>query len=91
MTTAVGINGFGRIGRNYLRLALERGQDVAAINDITDTATLAHLLMYDSTYGRLRRRSSMTTQLWSSTAAGSRSRRTATPPTWIGARSEPTS
>ncbi|URM94559.1 type I glyceraldehyde-3-phosphate dehydrogenase [Actinomadura madurae] len=55
MTTAVGINGFGRIGRNYLRLALERGQDVAAINDITDTATLAHLLMYDSTYGRLDR------------------------------------
>ncbi|MFG2006814.1 type I glyceraldehyde-3-phosphate dehydrogenase [Spirillospora sp. NPDC048911] len=53
MTSAVGINGFGRIGRNYLRLALERGQHVAAINDITDTATLAHLLMYDSTYGRL--------------------------------------
>ncbi|MEU8801092.1 type I glyceraldehyde-3-phosphate dehydrogenase [Spirillospora sp. NPDC048819] len=55
MTIPVGINGFGRIGRNYLRLALDRGQEVAAINDITDTATLAHLLMYDSTYGRLRR------------------------------------
>ncbi|TYK51452.1 type I glyceraldehyde-3-phosphate dehydrogenase [Actinomadura decatromicini] len=55
MTTPIGINGFGRIGRNYLRLALERGQEVAAINDITDTATLAHLLMYDSTYGRLGR------------------------------------
>jgi glyceraldehyde 3-phosphate dehydrogenase len=55
MTTPVGINGFGRIGRNYLRLALERGQEVAAINDVTDTATLAHLLMYDSTYGRLGR------------------------------------
>ncbi|WP_067461225.1 type I glyceraldehyde-3-phosphate dehydrogenase [Actinomadura macra] len=55
MTTPVGINGFGRIGRNYLRLALERGQEVAAVNDITGTATLAHLLMYDSTYGRLGR------------------------------------
>ncbi|CNE42492.1 glyceraldehyde 3-phosphate dehydrogenase Gap [Mycobacterium tuberculosis] len=55
MTTTVGINGFGRIGRNYLRLALERGHEVAAVNDVTDTATLAHLLMYDSTYGRLGR------------------------------------
>ncbi|MBT2212699.1 type I glyceraldehyde-3-phosphate dehydrogenase [Actinomadura sp. NEAU-AAG7] len=55
MAPAVGINGFGRIGRNYLRLALERGQEIAAINDIADTATLAHLLMYDSTYGRLGR------------------------------------
>ncbi|MFI0411714.1 type I glyceraldehyde-3-phosphate dehydrogenase [Actinomadura sp. 3N508] len=55
MTTPIGINGFGRIGRNYLRLALERGQEIAAINDITDTATLAHLLRYDSTYGRLGR------------------------------------
>ena len=55
MTATVGINGFGRIGRNYLRLAMDRGQQVTAINDITDTATLAHLLMYDSTYGRLGR------------------------------------
>ncbi|WP_396451958.1 type I glyceraldehyde-3-phosphate dehydrogenase [Actinomadura sp.] len=55
MTAPVGINGFGRIGRNYLRLALERGQEIAAVNDVADPATLAHLLMYDSTYGRLGR------------------------------------
>ena len=56
MTVRVGINGFGRIGRNFLRGALERGTDVievVAINDITDTATLANLLQYDSTYGLL--------------------------------------
>ncbi|WBB61945.1 type I glyceraldehyde-3-phosphate dehydrogenase [Streptomyces sp. WMMC500] len=59
MTVRVGINGFGRIGRNYLRSALGRdGRDttaveVVAVNDITSTATLAHLLQYDSTYGRL--------------------------------------
>jgi len=59
MTVRVGINGFGRIGRNFLRGALERGTDVievVAINDITDTATLANLLQYDSTYGPLRER-----------------------------------
>lgn len=53
--TRIGINGFGRIGRNYLRAVLpaERGFDVVAVNDLTDTATLAHLLKYDSTSGRL--------------------------------------
>jgi len=56
MAPPIGINGFGRIGRNYLRFALEHGHEVVAINDITDTATLAHLLLYDSTYGRLDRR-----------------------------------
>ncbi|WP_030542479.1 type I glyceraldehyde-3-phosphate dehydrogenase [Streptomyces albus] len=60
MTVRVGINGFGRIGRNYLRSALGRTDDttpveVVAINDIAPTATLAHLLEYDSTYGRLGR------------------------------------
>lgn len=53
MTIRIGINGFGRIGRNYLRCALDRGHEVVAINDITDTRTLAHLLKYDSTYGPL--------------------------------------
>jgi len=46
------INGFGRIGRNVFKIAMERkGIDVVAINDITDTKTLAHLLKYDTAYG----------------------------------------
>jgi glyceraldehyde 3-phosphate dehydrogenase len=54
MATRVGINGFGRVGRGFLRRALERGDlDVVAINDVTDARTLAHLLEFDSTYGRL--------------------------------------
>jgi glyceraldehyde 3-phosphate dehydrogenase len=54
MSVKVGINGFGRIGRNFFRAAFERGIDleIVAVNDITDTATLAHLLAYDSTFGR---------------------------------------
>src|ERR1700719_3611998 len=57
MTTRVGINGFGRIGRSFTRLALERTDlEVVAVNDITDARTLAHLLEFDSTYGRLGRR-----------------------------------
>jgi glyceraldehyde 3-phosphate dehydrogenase len=50
----VGINGFGRIGRNLFRAAYEGGAelDIVAVNDITDAATLAHLLKYDSMYGR---------------------------------------
>jgi glyceraldehyde 3-phosphate dehydrogenase len=56
MTTRVGINGFGRIGRAFTRLALDRaGLEVVAVNDITDARTLAHLLEFDSTYGRLGR------------------------------------
>ncbi len=56
MTTRVGINGFGRIGRAFTRLALERADlEVVAVNDITDARTLAHLLAFDSTYGRLGR------------------------------------
>jgi glyceraldehyde 3-phosphate dehydrogenase len=56
MTTRVGINGFGRIGRTFTRLALERTDlEVVAVNDITDATTLAHLLAFDSTYGRLGR------------------------------------
>ncbi len=54
MTVRVGINGFGRIGRTFVRRALERGDiDVVAVNDITDARTLAHLLDFDSTYGRM--------------------------------------
>jgi glyceraldehyde 3-phosphate dehydrogenase len=55
MTVKVGINGFGRIGRNFFRAARKQGADVdfVAVNDITDSATLAHLLKYDSVHGRL--------------------------------------
>lgn len=54
MPVRVGINGFGRIGRNVFRAAHEQGADLewVAVNDLTDAATLAHLLKYDSTYGR---------------------------------------
>jgi glyceraldehyde 3-phosphate dehydrogenase len=56
MTTKIGINGFGRIGRDYLRFVLDAPDlDVVAINDVTDSATLARLLRYDSTFGPLRR------------------------------------
>ena len=48
----VGINGFGRIGRQIFRIFHERGIEVALVNDITDNETLAHLLKYDSNYGR---------------------------------------
>ena len=53
MATKIGINGFGRIGRNVFRI-LEKDSDfdVAAINDLTDAETLAHLLKYDSVHGR---------------------------------------
>jgi glyceraldehyde 3-phosphate dehydrogenase len=55
VTTKVGINGFGRIGRNFLRAAMEMGADIeiVGVNDLTDNATLAHLLKYDSILGRL--------------------------------------
>jgi len=55
MTTRVGINGFGRIGRQSMKAILERypgDLEVVAVNDLTDTKTNAHLLKYDSTYGR---------------------------------------
>src|SRR5258706_9349599 len=51
----VGINGFGRIGRNVLRTALESNElDFVAVNDLTDPKTLAHLLKYDSILGNLK-------------------------------------
>jgi glyceraldehyde 3-phosphate dehydrogenase len=55
VTVRVGINGFGRIGRNFFRAALASGADLELVgaNDLTDNATLAHLLKYDSILGRL--------------------------------------
>ena len=54
MTVRVGINGFGRIGRNFFRAAKQQGADIdfVGVNDLTDAATLAHLLKYDSILGR---------------------------------------
>ncbi|WP_182354857.1 type I glyceraldehyde-3-phosphate dehydrogenase [Flaviflexus huanghaiensis] len=56
MTIRVGINGFGRIGRNFTRAVLETGADIeiVAVNDLTDNDTLAHLLKYDSILGVLK-------------------------------------
>jgi glyceraldehyde 3-phosphate dehydrogenase len=55
MTVRVGINGFGRIGRNFLRAIVDTGADieVVGVNDLTSAETLAHLLRYDSTQGRM--------------------------------------
>ncbi|HEV7742426.1 MAG TPA: type I glyceraldehyde-3-phosphate dehydrogenase [Pseudolysinimonas sp.] len=55
MPVKIGINGFGRIGRNFFRAALAKGSDleIVAVNDLTDNKTLAHLLKYDSINGRL--------------------------------------
>ena len=55
MAIRVGINGFGRIGRNFFRAQLERKADIeiVAANDLGDEATMAHLLKYDSTLGPL--------------------------------------
>ncbi|HEY7515055.1 MAG TPA: glyceraldehyde 3-phosphate dehydrogenase NAD-binding domain-containing protein, partial [Vicinamibacteria bacterium] len=54
MAIRVGINGFGRIGRNILRAALhDKELEFVAVNDITDSKTLAHLLKYDSILGNL--------------------------------------
>ncbi len=55
MAVRVGINGFGRIGRNIYRACLdETGFEIVAVNDITDAETLAHLLKHDSIHGTLR-------------------------------------
>jgi glyceraldehyde 3-phosphate dehydrogenase len=57
MSIKVGINGFGRIGRNIFRAALAAGNrelEFVAVNDITDAKTLAHLLKYDSVHGTLK-------------------------------------
>src|SRR5262245_55540393 len=55
MAIKVGINGFGRIGRNIFRASMgDAGIDIVAVNDITDPKTLAHLLKYDSVLGNLK-------------------------------------
>ena len=58
LTKKVGINGFGRIGKLFFRAALMQNADIdfVGINDLTDTKTLAHLLKYDSCYGRYQKR-----------------------------------
>ncbi len=63
MAIRVGINGFGRIGRNFFRAQLERKADIeiVAANDLGDEETMAHLLKYDSTLGPLRVTSSWPT------------------------------
>ena len=55
MTVKIGINGFGRIGRNFFRAALAKGSDleIVAVNDLTDNASLANLLKFDSITGKL--------------------------------------
>ena len=54
MSVKVGINGFGRIGRNFFRIVFNNPEiEIAAINDLTDAKTLAHLLKYDSVFGIL--------------------------------------
>ena len=55
MTVRVGVNGFGRIGRNFWRAvdSLDQDIEIVAVNDLTDTKTLAHLLKYDSVMGKL--------------------------------------
>ncbi|HEX8870523.1 MAG TPA: glyceraldehyde 3-phosphate dehydrogenase NAD-binding domain-containing protein, partial [Lentzea sp.] len=55
MTVRVGVNGFGRIGRNFFRAVRAGGHDIeiVAFNDLGDVATMAHLLKYDSILGRL--------------------------------------
>jgi glyceraldehyde 3-phosphate dehydrogenase len=56
MKTKIGINGFGRIGRNAFKIAFERSDlEVVAVNDLTDTKTLAHLLKHDTNYGTYQR------------------------------------
>lgn len=62
MTIRVGINGFGRIGRNYFRALLDQGADIqiVGVNDLTDNETLVHLLKYDTILGRLKQEVSHT-------------------------------
>jgi glyceraldehyde 3-phosphate dehydrogenase len=54
MTLKLGVNGFGRIGRNFFRAVKKRGLDIdfVGVNDLGDAPTLAHLLKYDSVHGR---------------------------------------
>ena len=94
MAVKVGINGFGRIGRNLFRAAHEAGADLefVAVNDLTDAATLAHLLKYDSILGRFPGEvDGAATARSPSTARRSRSSPSAIRPTSAGATSASTS
>ena len=63
--TKIAINGFGRIGRPSLKIALEKGMDVVAINDLANVDNLAYLLKRDSTHGTLWKRSQGgRTEIW---------------------------
>ncbi len=88
MAVKVGINGFGRIGRNVLRAALGNPEiEFVAVNDLTSPATLAHLLKYDSILGNLHQRDhAPATTSSPSTARRSRYGPSATPPSWPGLR-----
>ena len=89
MAVKVGINGFGRIGRNIFRAAQQSDADIefVGVNDITDAATLAHLLKYDSVSAASRARSRSRTARSASTAARSRSSPSATRRRFPGATS----
>ena len=69
--TRVAINGFGRIGRNFLRASLERrpGFEIVAVNDLGDLRTMAHLLQFDSVLGRLSERGRRSTRTRSPSAS----------------------
>ena len=73
MAVRVGINGFGRIGRNIMRAALgDKNIDFVAVNDLTNAATLAHLLKYDSVLGNLHadgRSQRATASRWTATSS----------------------
>ena len=87
MTVKIGVNGFGRIGRNFFRAAKQRGADIdfVAVNDITDAATLAHLLKYDSVLGTYPGTVTASASTGSSsTATSSASSPNGTPPTCRG-------
>ena len=86
MTVRVGVNGFGRIGRLVVRAAAQRDIEVVGVNDIMPVRTLAHLLRYDSTYGRYRAGWRWTATRWSSTGGGSGPPRSGTRRGWTGAR-----
>ena len=94
MSVRVGINGFGRIGRNVFRAAHERNADIewVGVNDLDDAKTLGHLLKYDSVYGPYPGTVEVTpTTRSSSTARRSRCSPSATRPRCRGATSAPTS
>ena len=88
MAIKVGINGFGRIGRNVLRTALnDKEIDIVAVNDLTSPKTLAHLLKYDSVLGNLSQRHHGNRRLHQlSTARRSACSPRRSRPSWTGVR-----